>query len=58
MATLHQKKGTELQEHGGHLECNACGLVQSLGDVSTYLKSGWPKHCGYTMTWITKRQES
>lgn len=57
MITKHQKIGADLQEFGGRLECKTCGHQQDLGDVPQKLAGGWPKHCGYTMTWITARQE-
>lgn len=48
-----------LESFGGHLQCTGCDEVKELSpvDISTYMKTGWPKHCGYTMTWITKNQE-
>lgn len=49
----------ELTEFEGHLECNSCHHTEDLTpeDIGKYMKTGWPKHCGYTMTWITKNQE-
>jgi len=48
----------DLQGFGGHLECGVCGLTQSLESIGYFLMAGWPKHCGYTMTWVTAKQES
>lgn len=44
---------------GGHLECMECGHLQPLNEaaMAERLTNGWPKHCGYTMRWITARQE-
>lgn len=54
MITTTKKVGADLQELGGYLKCTSCDHEQSLGDVPTKLAAGWPKHCGYTMTWITE----
>lgn len=48
----------DLKDLGGHLECSVCGLTQSLGNIGANLSEGWPKHHGYTMTWITAKQEA
>lgn len=50
--------GGALSGFGGFLRCEVCGRERSLGeaDVSRYLGSGWPRHCGYTMRWWTARQ--
>ena len=53
----HIKIADDLVGHGGHLECMECGYTESLGAVASHLAHGWPKHCNYTMRWITKRQE-
>jgi hypothetical protein len=46
----------ELRNFGGHLECNTCGAVKPLGDPKARVQGeGWPKCCGYTMTWWTAR---
>lgn len=55
--TIHIKLADELVAHGGHLECMECGYSESLGPVGAHLANGWPKHCDYTMMWITARQE-
>lgn len=55
---IHINIANDLVSLGGHLECTVCGYSESLGAVGSHLANGWPKHCGYTMTWITKRQES
>ena len=49
---------TDLQKHGGHLECTVCEHNQELGDVSENLSKGWPMHCNLTMSWITAKQEA
>lgn len=51
---IQQKIGDELQGFGGHLKCNTCRHTQELGNVGNKISNGWPQHCGYTMTWITK----
>lgn len=58
MSKLHENIATDLQQHGGHLECSECGFTEPLGDIASKLALGWPKHCGYTMSWITARMES
>lgn len=39
--------------HGGVLRCS-CGREEPPKDE--YFSIGWPKHCGYTMRWITARE--
>lgn len=56
VSPVHASLGAELQSFGGHLECMTCGHKQALGNVAGKLEHGWPKHCGYTMRWITARQ--
>ncbi len=41
---------------GGILRCESCGNTQELGDIAVKLAHGWPKCCGYTMRWWTRRQ--
>lgn len=53
---VHQNIAKELEGSGGHLECTVCGQTQALGSIAASLGRGWPKHCGYTMSWITARQ--
>lgn len=46
-----------LNDFGGYLRCGTCGATQPLGNASERLtRAGWPKCCGYTMTWLTQRQ--
>lgn len=45
-----------LSGFGGYVRCETCGRRGELGDVPTYIASGWPKCCGYTMRWWTARQ--
>lgn len=54
--TLPEAVGADLQAFGGFLQCGACGHREELGDVGSRLRDGWPKCCGYTMTWWTQRQ--
>lgn len=56
MTEMHEKIGGELQGMGGFLRCSECGLRAKVGDVGRRLREGWPKCCGYTMTWWTQRQ--
>jgi hypothetical protein len=53
--SIATKIGNDLQGFGGHLECTVCGREQPLGDVGVKLADGWPKCCGYTMSWMTQR---
>ena len=47
----------DLNEFGGHLECEVCHRAAPLGDANQrLLGAGWPKCCGYTMRWWTDRQ--
>lgn len=38
------------------LECGVCGIAQPCNwdQTVTYLRNGWPKCCGYTMSLITE----
>jgi hypothetical protein len=56
-SAIHEKIGAELQGFGGHTECTVCGYTLPLGNVGFMLSDGWPKCHGYTMTWVTRRQE-
>lgn len=56
MSDLAGKIGSDLQGFGGHLKCTVCDRVQPLGNVGNKFRSGWPKCCGYTMRWWTRRQ--
>lgn len=53
---MHVKIAKDLKHFGGKLQCMECGYEQPLGHIASKLKSGWPKHCGYTMRWWTERQ--
>ena len=53
---IHINIADSLVGLGGHLECTVCGHTQGLGAIGGHLATGWPKHCGYTMTWKTARQ--
>ena len=48
----------DLAALGGILRCGECGTTRPLhaGDIAGYIQYGWPKCCGYTMTWITQRE--
>ena len=52
----HDAIAADLVPLGGILRCGECGTERSLGDVAAYLRDGWPKCCGYTMTWVTRRE--
>jgi hypothetical protein len=43
----------DLAVFGGILRCETCHGERPLGDIAGYLSSGWPQHCGKTMTWVT-----
>ena len=51
-----EKIASDVAGFGGHLECTKCGRVQDLGEITDHLKTGWPKCCSLTMTWLTQRQ--
>lgn len=55
-AGLHGAIASDLSLFGGVLRCLKCGREQSLGDVGGHLGHGWPKCCGYTMSWVTLKQ--
>lgn len=38
---------------GGILRCEECGGERPADDVAGYLRNGWPRHCGTTMTYVT-----
>lgn len=44
-----------LEDFGGYLQCEICGLKRPLGHAGNKLSSGWPKCCGYTMRWYTRK---
>lgn len=54
--SIHDKIGGDLQGFGGLLRCRECGNERALGNVGDKLANGWPKCCGYTMRWITRRE--
>jgi hypothetical protein len=54
--TLHAAIAADLEPSGGVLRCTACQTERPLGEVAGHLRHGWPKCCGYTMTWVTQRQ--
>jgi hypothetical protein len=52
---IHDAIADDLAPFGGLLRCTTCKREQPLGDVAGNLRDGWPKCCGYTMTWMTQR---
>lgn len=54
--SVHEKIGSELKGFGGHLNCETCGHQQELGNAGKYMRTGWPKHCGQTLRWITQNE--
>jgi hypothetical protein len=52
---IHSAIATDLAPLGGLLRCTTCRREQPLGDAAGNLANGWPKCCGYTMTWMTQR---
>lgn len=58
MNGVAEKIATDLADFGGHLECTVCGHEEEVGDIANQLSTGWKKHCGYTMAWVTARQEA
>lgn len=53
MSTLHDEIAAGLGQMTGDLFCEECGQEQPVakGTISGYLADGWPKHCGFTMSW-------
>ena len=49
------KVAADLAVAGGILRCGTCGTEQPLGDVGAHLSHGWPRCCGLTMTWVTRK---
>jgi hypothetical protein len=45
----------DLAVAGGVLRCGTCKREQPLGDVASHVRHGWPRCCGQTMTWVTRR---
>jgi hypothetical protein len=44
---------------GGILRCSYCKAEQPLGtaeQIADYLTLGFPRHCGFEMLWITRRE--
>jgi hypothetical protein len=46
----------DLSVAGGILRCEECGGERPADDIAGYLRNGWPRHCGHTMTWVTLRE--
>lgn len=60
-ATYEQRLAESLSESlagfGGYLRCETCQRREALGDPGRrVMGEGWPKCCGYTMHWWTRRQ--
>lgn len=55
MKNVHESMAEAMPELS-HLECGMCHETQEVGDVAKHLADGWPKHCGFTMTLVTKKQ--
>lgn len=56
---LHGKIGSDVVgQFGGFLRCETCLRKEPLTGkaAGSYLAHGWPRCCGYTMRWWTKRQ--
>ena len=56
---LHKRMGEDLAGLGGVHRCKVCGHQTeplTAEQISSYLKSGWPRHCGQGMRWITQRE--
>jgi hypothetical protein len=53
---IHDRIASDLDGFGGYLRCSTCGHKKVLGNIGSKLANGWPKCCGYTMTWWTQRQ--
>ena len=44
--------------YGGELRCEKCGIkIKPLkNDIVTFLQSGWPRHCGETMRYVSAKE--
>lgn len=56
ISSIHETIAGELMGFGGLLRCSVCGEKEHFGRIATNLRSGWPKHCGFTMSWVTEKQ--
>lgn len=54
---FHDAAAADLSGLGGILRCGQCQSVRPVGDIARYLRDGWPKCCGFTMTWVTAREQ-
>lgn len=50
--------GEALGGFGGFLRCESCGASEAMTDerAGRYTAHGWPRCCGSTMRWWTRRQ--
>lgn len=57
MNSISNSLTNDLSALGGLLRCTTCGHEQPLNKpaIAQYMQTGWPEHCGYTMTWVTQR---
>lgn len=55
---IHGAIAGDLAGLGGILRCGQCGTEDGLSTygIASYLRDGWPVCCGYTMTWVTRRE--
>lgn len=58
MSDFRQAMADQLADMGGYLVCEECGKRRGLHEqrIGEYMGSGWPKCCGLTMRWITRRE--
>lgn len=59
LAGMDRRVAQELADHvGGILRCSTCRRSEVIDgqNVARYLQDGWPKCCGQTMLWMTRRQ--
>ena len=44
--------------HGGELRCKKCGkkIKPLKSDIMSFLKIGWPYHCGKTMVYVSAQE--
>ena len=55
-AGLHVAITADLSVFGGVVRCGTCGREEPADDIAGHVRSGWPKCCGLTMTWVTRKQ--
>ncbi len=52
LANIQQSIAADVWPNGALLECHDCGYSERITSqqAGSYLRHGWPKHCGRTMS--------